>query len=105
MNILVTGAYGFIGRNLVAQLQQKESYQVFSIGRHAPWSTLSAALAEAELNRRVTPLQFWSIVITPIPKSFEWKNHTVIQSPLNLFVSTNFRPAYIEVSLPVDGPW
>lgn len=49
MNILVTGAHGFIGRNLVVQLEQSGAHEVHTFGRNDGEAKLSAALAQAEL--------------------------------------------------------
>lgn len=48
MKILVTGALGFIGKNLVAQLGQRADAQIIAIGRQDGRAALAAALAEAD---------------------------------------------------------
>ncbi len=48
MKILVTGAEGFIGRNLIAHLKQTTVHQVYEIGRKSSPSDLQQALMEAD---------------------------------------------------------
>jgi UDP-2-acetamido-2,6-beta-L-arabino-hexul-4-ose reductase len=49
MNILVTGAKGFIGRNLVAWLERQSDIRVFEFDKENSRRDLEAALAEADL--------------------------------------------------------
>jgi len=49
MKTVVTGARGFIGRNLIAHLRRQEEVQVFGFDLGQPLQELAAALAEAEL--------------------------------------------------------
>jgi len=49
MKTVVTGARGFIGRNLMAHLKRQEEVQVFGFDLGQPLQELAAALAEAEL--------------------------------------------------------
>lgn len=49
MNILVTGAKGFIGRNLVAWLERQSDIRVFEFDKENSRQDLEAALAEADL--------------------------------------------------------
>ena len=49
MKIVVTGAQGFIGKNLVARLSQQADHQLFSFGHQDPWSALAARLAQADI--------------------------------------------------------
>lgn len=48
MRVAVTGAKGFIGRNLLARMQAEGTYQVFPITRDDPWSQVAASLARAD---------------------------------------------------------
>lgn len=48
MKVLVTGASGFIGKNLVARLNELESYEVISINRENTKEDLVESLLEAE---------------------------------------------------------
>ena len=49
MKTVVTGARGFIGRNLIAHLRRQEEMEVFGFDLGQPLQELAAALAEAEL--------------------------------------------------------
>ena len=49
MKTVVTGARGFIGRNLMAHLKRQEEVQVFGFDLGQPLQELAVALAEAEL--------------------------------------------------------
>lgn len=48
MNIVVTGAHGFIGKNLVAWLERQTSHQLLCFGRQDPWARLAEGLAQAD---------------------------------------------------------
>ncbi len=65
MNILITGARGFIGKNLVALLEQNETYNLFLCGQEDGWPRLVEALSKADfvfhlagVNRPETPEEF-----------------------------------------------
>lgn len=65
MKILVTGAEGFVGRNLCAALKN-EKHTVFAVGRNDDLQTLTHACAQAEfvfhlagVNRAATREAFW----------------------------------------------
>jgi UDP-2-acetamido-2,6-beta-L-arabino-hexul-4-ose reductase len=49
MNVLVTGANGFIGKNLVTRLEQQADVHVLGFDVGNTWQELAAALAEAGL--------------------------------------------------------
>ncbi len=49
IKVVITGARGFIGRNLVAQLAPREDVQVFGFDLGQPLQDLEAALAEADI--------------------------------------------------------
>ncbi|MBN1919610.1 MAG: NAD-dependent epimerase/dehydratase family protein, partial [Anaerolineae bacterium] len=49
VKVVITGARGFIGRNLVAQLAPREDVQVFGFDLEQPLQKLEAALAEADI--------------------------------------------------------
>ncbi|MCE7979620.1 MAG: NAD-dependent epimerase/dehydratase family protein [Caldilinea sp. CFX5] len=48
MKILVTGANGFIGKNLLAQLTRQTGAAVIAIGRENSWDEVAQGLAEAD---------------------------------------------------------
>jgi len=48
MKILVTGANGFIGKNLLAQLARQTGVEVIPIGRENTWDEVAQGLAEAD---------------------------------------------------------
>lgn len=48
MKIVITGAHGFIGKNLTAHLAQGGEHELTLIGRTDPWPLVAAALAEAD---------------------------------------------------------
>jgi len=48
MKVLVTGANGFIGKNLILRLNELENYEVISIGRDNTKEELEQSLLEAE---------------------------------------------------------
>ena len=48
VNILVTGANGFIGKNLISWLKRREDVQVFTFGRENPIDQLESGLAIAD---------------------------------------------------------
>lgn len=48
MNILVTGANGFIGKNLISWLKRREDIQVFAFDRENPTDQLESGLAIAD---------------------------------------------------------
>lgn len=65
MKIVVTGANGFIGKNLCVFLQEREQYQVLEVYRETPKSILLAYLSEADfvfhlagINRPKDPSEF-----------------------------------------------
>jgi len=39
-NILITGAQGFIGKNLIQELTKIESYKIYELNRNTPWSEI-----------------------------------------------------------------
>ncbi len=49
MNVVITGARGFIGRNLLARLGQDSGHALFAFDRDDPPAQLYAALADADL--------------------------------------------------------
>jgi UDP-2-acetamido-2,6-beta-L-arabino-hexul-4-ose reductase len=49
IKVVITGARGFIGRNLVAQLAPREDVQVFGFDLGQPFQELEAALAMADI--------------------------------------------------------
>lgn len=67
MNILITGAAGFIGRNLLAHLQTNAAYTIFAIDKDNPWPEVEQAAAAADfvihlagINRPLTEDEFRS---------------------------------------------
>lgn len=48
MKILVTGANGFIGKNLVAHLARQTDVEVIAVGRENCWDEVAQGLAEAD---------------------------------------------------------
>ncbi len=65
MKILITGAYGFIGKNLTAQLKQTGTHELLLIGHQDSWSQLAEKLAMADfifhlagVNRPESPAEF-----------------------------------------------
>jgi len=68
MNIIVTGANGFIGKNIIARLEREGDHQILAVGRETAWPTIEAALAEADLifhlagaNRPETEEEFYTV--------------------------------------------
>ncbi len=66
MNILVTGAHGFIGKNLVAWLARHADHHILSFGRQDSWAALAYGLAQADfvfhlagINRPQTEEEFY----------------------------------------------
>lgn len=67
MNVLITGADGFIGKNLCLALAERKSYNVLSIGRRSSQQELEQAVRAAEavihlagINRPTDPAEFES---------------------------------------------
>lgn len=65
MKIVVTGAHGFVGRNLVAVLNRQPNYQLLCFGRQDAWATVAEGLAQADIvfhlagvNRPQSPEEF-----------------------------------------------
>lgn len=61
--IVVTGASGFVGQNLVLALEARSEHEVLSVGRDTPWATLDGLQADhiihlAGANRPPTEDQF-----------------------------------------------
>ncbi len=48
MRLLVTGAYGFIAKNLIVRLTEKEEYSILKYGRNDPYSSLSKLVSQAD---------------------------------------------------------
>lgn len=44
MRVLVTGAAGFIGRNLVTRLREQDGYEILTVGRNDPWERVEKLL-------------------------------------------------------------
>lgn len=68
MNIVITGAYGFIGRNLAAWLEQQADHRLCCFGRQDPWPMLAEGLAGADIvfhlagvNRPPSPAEFQTV--------------------------------------------
>ena len=49
MKILITGANGFIGKNLVAHLTRQSDLQLLTLGRENSWDEVTHGLVEADL--------------------------------------------------------
>lgn len=49
MNIVVTGAYGFLGKNLTCWLEEQGQHRVVRLGRQHDWGVVAHALASADL--------------------------------------------------------
>src|SRR5512139_3165926 len=67
MNVLVTGAEGFIGRNLVAHLRAAFPWTIAAVDRANSWSEVEEAAARADfvvhlagINRPLTDDEFQS---------------------------------------------
>ncbi|WP_027087197.1 capsular polysaccharide biosynthesis protein CapF [Cohnella panacarvi] len=65
MKILVTGAQGFIGRNLIAELRNRKYTEIFEYGKHSSASSLDEFCKEADfvfhlagVNRPKEPSEF-----------------------------------------------
>lgn len=65
MNILVTGANGFIGRNLIFQLRENKEFKIFSYVRESTKEELSQWISQADfifhlagVNRPKEPSEF-----------------------------------------------
>lgn len=48
MKILITGAYGFIGKNLTTYLTQAGQHQLYLVGRDVSWSRVADSLATVD---------------------------------------------------------
>ena len=53
MNILITGGYGLIGRNLVAELSKNNSFKIFLISRSKKAHQLEVSLLTVASRCRV----------------------------------------------------
>lgn len=49
LNIVVTGAEGFLGRNLMCRLKERSGYGVVGIGRGHDWEEVRRALTDADI--------------------------------------------------------
>ena len=66
MKVLVTGANGFIGKNLIVQLQEKEDIQILSFSRENPKEDLKMLVDQADfifhlagINRPLSESEFY----------------------------------------------
>ncbi|EMF83218.1 putative dihydrodipicolinate reductase domain protein [Leptospira weilii serovar Topaz str. LT2116] len=48
MNILITGANGFIGKNLILQLKERKEFKIFSYVKESTEEELSQLISEAD---------------------------------------------------------